>query len=140
MAPEPLAAYCSPLNAPSNLPITRMRACMWPCTLQDDSNFYGQSLHLIKVTQLDTESYMEAYVRTVEPSGDGNWYSSRTHHVDLQQVRRRQAGSCQAAAYRGAGSWVVASQHTAAQPQPMQWRLAHIWLISKGVGDALLGQ
>jgi hypothetical protein len=53
---------------------------------QDDSDFFGESLHLFKVASLSNDTYLERYVHTLEPSGTGNWYSARTHHMDIQPV------------------------------------------------------
>lgn len=54
---------------------------------QDDSDFFGASLHLFKINVLKRDQYYESYVKSLEPSGNGNWYSARTHHIDIQQVR-----------------------------------------------------
>lgn len=44
-------------------------------------------MHLFKATNLNNATFFETYAQSVEPSGNGNWYSARTHHVDVQQVR-----------------------------------------------------
>jgi hypothetical protein len=61
--------------------------CVCMCRAQDDSDFFGESLHLFKATNLNNATFLETYVQSIEPSGNGNWYSARTHHVDVQQVR-----------------------------------------------------
>ncbi|KAL6757879.1 hypothetical protein V8C86DRAFT_2612716 [Haematococcus lacustris] len=53
---------------------------------QDDSDYFGQSLHLFRASRISNATYLEAFVQTVLPSGNGNWYSARTHHIDVQQV------------------------------------------------------
>jgi hypothetical protein len=60
--------------------------CMCRLVPQDDSNYFGQSLHLFKITVLNNSTYLEEFTQTMQPSGNGNWYSARTHYIDVQQV------------------------------------------------------
>ncbi|GFH26517.1 uncharacterized protein HaLaN_24682, partial [Haematococcus lacustris] len=45
----------------------------WWIFTTDDSDYFGQSLHLFRASRISNATYLEAFVQTVLPSGNGNW-------------------------------------------------------------------